>query len=128
CFCFFMQSFSCSAIPFFSFFFFTTTATSFIYTLSLHDALPICPDLLDRRGRVVRVPLFELVPGLVVVLAALELLDRLHDRVVIARERQRGHGRQRVHHRDHVLRTELVLDEIGERLADDEVVAAADVV
>src|SRR5437762_10011476 len=27
------------------FFFFSVTATSYIYTLSLHDALPICPDL-----------------------------------------------------------------------------------
>src|SRR5260370_40427137 len=28
--------------PFFSFFFFNDTATTEIYTLSLHDALPIC--------------------------------------------------------------------------------------
>src|SRR3712207_8287364 len=35
-------------------FFFNDTATTEIYTLSLHDALPICPrrrgDLLPRRG------------------------------------------------------------------------------
>src|SRR5260221_10035214 len=30
--------------PRFSFFFFNDTATTEIYTLSLHDALPICPD------------------------------------------------------------------------------------
>src|SRR3989442_5985039 len=29
--------------PFFLFFFFNDTATTEIYTLSLHDALPICP-------------------------------------------------------------------------------------
>src|SRR2546429_7162136 len=29
-------------LPFFSFFFFNDTATTEIYTLSLHDALPIC--------------------------------------------------------------------------------------
>src|SRR2546426_11825615 len=32
----------------FSFFFFNDTATTEIYTLSLHDALPIYPALLDR--------------------------------------------------------------------------------
>src|SRR5688572_33403388 len=32
------------------FFFFNDTATTEIYTLSLHDALPICPR--SRRGRV----------------------------------------------------------------------------
>src|SRR6266481_1357832 len=38
---------------FFFFFFFNDTATTEIYTLSLHDALPICPDLRvegDVRG------------------------------------------------------------------------------
>src|SRR2546425_7980396 len=33
----------CSNSPFFLFFFFNDTATTEIYTLSLHDALPICP-------------------------------------------------------------------------------------
>src|SRR2546427_6085671 len=33
---------------FFSFFFFNDTATTEIYTLSLHDALPIYPTVLDR--------------------------------------------------------------------------------
>src|SRR6266699_4889421 len=49
---------SASAI---SYFFFKDTATTKIYTLSLHDALPILPDELDarrawriRRGFVVR--------------------------------------------------------------------------
>src|SRR5205807_7281944 len=35
----------------FSFFFFTATATTEIYTLSLHDALPIFADVQDRGGR-----------------------------------------------------------------------------
>src|SRR2546422_9480921 len=32
------------------FFFFNDTATTEIYTLSLHDALPIYPDFFDRAG------------------------------------------------------------------------------
>src|SRR2546430_17368758 len=36
---------------FFFFFFFNDTATTEIYTLSLHDALPICPVRPDRRDR-----------------------------------------------------------------------------
>src|SRR5690348_18344017 len=39
------------AIAFFYFFFFNDTATTEIYTLSLHDALPICP----FGGRVVAI-------------------------------------------------------------------------
>src|SRR2546428_12170704 len=35
---------------FFFFFFFNDTATTEIYTLSLHDALPISPGLLRRRA------------------------------------------------------------------------------
>src|SRR5258707_7753135 len=38
-------------IVLFSFFFFNDTATTEIYTLSLHDALPISGPALDRRGR-----------------------------------------------------------------------------
>src|SRR3712207_7854598 len=38
-------------ISFPMFFFFNDTATTEIYTLSLHDALPICPDPLDPRDR-----------------------------------------------------------------------------
>src|SRR2546430_12962007 len=42
-------------IPFFDFFFFNDTATTEIYTLSLHDALPICVahgvDEVVRPGR-----------------------------------------------------------------------------
>src|SRR5256885_8302805 len=34
---------------FFFFFFFNDTATTEIYTLSLHDALPICPNSCGRR-------------------------------------------------------------------------------
>src|SRR5256885_16308079 len=36
---------------FFSFFFFNDTATTEIYTLSLHDALPICCRPCSRRSR-----------------------------------------------------------------------------
>src|SRR5258708_11358398 len=36
-----------------SFFFFNDTATTEIYTLSLHDALPICPRDLERAGAAV---------------------------------------------------------------------------
>src|SRR2546430_15141214 len=36
-------------IHFFIFFFFNDTATTEIYTLSLHDALPICGDLHGRE-------------------------------------------------------------------------------
>src|SRR2546430_9302861 len=39
--------------PFFFFFFFNDTATTEIYPLSLHDALPICSAGLDDRGDVV---------------------------------------------------------------------------
>src|ERR1022692_1861533 len=40
------------ALPsFFFFFFFNDTATTEIYTLSLHDALPICIGLLNETGQ-----------------------------------------------------------------------------
>src|SRR5438094_9668375 len=42
---------------FFSFFFFNDTATTEIYTLSLHDALPICR---SRGARSVRRPVHQL--------------------------------------------------------------------
>src|SRR5947208_8401621 len=45
------------------FFFFNATATTEIYTLSLHDALPICPP----AGRPEAVPRGDEVGGLVVV-------------------------------------------------------------
>src|SRR3989442_10521323 len=38
-------------LPSFIFFFFNDTATTEIYTLSLHDALPICPAPSRRPGR-----------------------------------------------------------------------------
>src|SRR5688572_32329157 len=41
-------------MTFFCFFFFNDTATTEIYTLSLHDALPIFPEPLDRRAHVDR--------------------------------------------------------------------------
>src|SRR2546426_12805131 len=48
-----MLSFCCHLLlhPFFLFFFFNDTATTEIYTLSLHDALPICVRALLRRPR-----------------------------------------------------------------------------
>src|SRR5699024_12625150 len=41
-----------SFLVFFSFFY--DTSPTVIYTLSLHDALPICPGLLQDAGRVLR--------------------------------------------------------------------------
>src|SRR5690242_20895657 len=41
--------------PSHSFFFFNDTATTEIYTLSLHDALPICSDNITTKPRVFRV-------------------------------------------------------------------------
>src|SRR2546430_13044691 len=38
--------------PFFFFFFFNDTATTEIYTLSLHDALPICTPLFFTESRI----------------------------------------------------------------------------
>src|SRR2546428_13682563 len=60
-----LLSASCDYVLFFVFFFFNDTATTEIYTLSLHDALPIslvpAPDparrravALSRRGQLVR--------------------------------------------------------------------------
>src|SRR2546430_17070865 len=46
--CFFYMS---PKILFFIFFFFNDTATTEIYTLSLHDALPICPSTRTTTGR-----------------------------------------------------------------------------
>src|SRR2546430_15715255 len=51
-------SLACSLLCFFFFFFFNDTATTEIYTLSLHDALPICATLVGgaaRDDQVVRV-------------------------------------------------------------------------
>src|SRR2546425_11466801 len=44
---------TCSTYPLNFFFFFNDTATTEIYTLSLHDALPICPPfaMIPRRAR-----------------------------------------------------------------------------
>src|SRR3989475_10119991 len=41
--------------PFYCFFFFNDTATTEIYTLSLHDALPICRRLVKRDAQRVKV-------------------------------------------------------------------------
>src|SRR6266498_2414577 len=47
--------FSC-CLFFFFFFFFNDTATTEIYTLSLHDALPICSEIRQHRLRPARHP------------------------------------------------------------------------
>src|SRR5947209_9854192 len=41
------------SIPLHFFFFFTDTATTEIYTLSLHDALPICTGTVNMTGDVI---------------------------------------------------------------------------
>ena len=42
--------------PFISvFFFFNDTATTEIYTLSLHDALPILPDFIEMREEIITI-------------------------------------------------------------------------
>src|SRR5207248_10787585 len=60
----------------FPFFFFTDTATTEIYTLSLHDALPISPDAIVQPRRVAA-------PGVgwVVVVAEEILVDRKSTRL-----------------------------------------------
>src|SRR3712207_8044670 len=63
-----------------SFFFFNDTATTEIYTLSLHDALPISPDTPDDR---VRTPDRR--------------AQRRRGRAVPGRQRDRGRPRQRPH-------------------------------
>ncbi len=84
--------------------------------------------LLDGLRRVVRVLLLELVLRRVVELPADELLDRFHDRVVIARHPDRGERLERIHDADHVGRAELGVDELRDRLADGHARAAADVI
>src|SRR5947209_19216950 len=64
----------CSICPTFFSFFFNATATTEIYTLSLHDALPI---FLDRREHLVAVDR--------AVTVAVDVLERLH-RVVRSEE------------------------------------------
>src|SRR5258708_17608469 len=49
----------CSAPRFSPVFFFNDTATTEIYTLSLHDALPICPQRDSGRGRAAFEALFH---------------------------------------------------------------------
>src|SRR5690242_20804183 len=53
-----------SLFSFFFFFFFNDTATTEIYTLSLHDALPIsCRGSTGRRPRASRWPVARRLPG-----------------------------------------------------------------
>src|SRR5690606_41277959 len=59
----FSDSLRCVVLPSatLAFFFFTATATPEIYTLSLHDALPICLpglELVNQRRERLRLPLF----------------------------------------------------------------------
>ena len=85
-------------------------------------------DELDGLRRIIRVLLLELVLRLVLELAADELVDALGDRVVVAREAQRGQRLERIHQRDHVRGPELVLDEARERRARGHARAAAHVI
>src|SRR5689334_24968221 len=77
-FCFFFFFFS-YFILFFFFFFFNDTATTEIYTLSLHDALPISIDVLVDGGIFfdVDVALRNVRFGLVVVVIADEVVHRV---------------------------------------------------
>jgi hypothetical protein len=60
--------------------------------------------------------------------AAFERADRLHDRVVIARERQRRHRRQRIHDGQQVVGPDVLADEPDQRIAHGHGAAARDVV
>src|SRR6476660_10481035 len=53
CFCFAVCSFTCN---FMFFFFFNDTATTEIYTLSLHDALPICAAIQPTQRTPAQIP------------------------------------------------------------------------
>ena len=70
-------------------------------------------DLFDRLGWVVRVPFLGLVARRVVELAAAELLQPFHDRVVVPCHAHRRGGLHRIHHPDHVRWSELRLHEAG---------------
>ena len=56
------------------FFFFNDTATTEIYTLSLHDALPICSRVLSREDEDVSEALEEILTG-----EGIEILTTLCD-------------------------------------------------
>jgi hypothetical protein len=71
---------------------------------------------LDDLGRIVGDLLLVVVLGLVLELAALELLDAAADRIMVAGEADRGDRLQRIHDRHHVGRAELGLDEAGDLL------------
>ena len=85
-------------------------------------------NLLDDLGRIVRVAFLELVARRIVVLASLELLHRLHHRVVIARHPDRRCRFERVHDADHVGRPDLRVEEARQRIAHREARAAPHVV
>src|SRR2546426_8721624 len=63
---------------FFFFFFFNDTATTEIYTLSLHDALPIC--LRDQTGQAGAQRAGYMVPGAAIDVVDVRLDDRRPDR------------------------------------------------
>ena len=85
-------------------------------------------DLFDRRGRIVGVLLLELVTRLVVELTSFEVLYRLDNRRVVARQREVRHRQQRIHDADEVPRGDLLLDELHERAFDAHAGAAPDVI
>ena len=86
-------------------------------------------DDLDRiRRQLVDVALLDPVDRLVVVLAALELFDRVDDALVIARQHRGVDRRQRIHHRGEIARRELVGDEVDDRLLQRHAAVAHDVV
>ena len=72
----------CVFFFFFVFFFFNDTATTEIYTLSLHDALPICGVVVGLLClRLCRILLLLLLPLLFRVLLVLLVLDRKSTRL-----------------------------------------------
>ncbi len=107
-------------------------------------AFPKCPELhgqpfertqrdltanpLDGLGGIERIPLLGRVPRLVVELATLEPFEDADDRLVIARQRHRIERSERVHHRQEIAGTDVVLYELDERLARAHAVAEPHVV
>jgi len=88
----------------------------------------VVADPFDRLGRIRHVALFEVVRGLVVVLAADELLEPPDHCVVVAGQAYRPDGLKRIHQPDHVGRPEPRRDELGEWCPDADRRLAPDVV
>src|SRR5438132_6088767 len=66
---------------FFLFFFFNDTATTEIYTLSLHDALPISMSLLRGKSRLTSCKLCSRAPRMTIVLLSMSRGDRKSTRL-----------------------------------------------